>query len=216
MRSNFFVKEFFRSAKANDKVANTVRGNGVVFFLHLLGLDTNGHGNKPHSAAYLENIALVDKGVKEIEKLMEDFYGPDGRTAFIFTSDHGMTDWGSHGAGLPHETETPLVVWGAGVRIHQGSWGLAGSGRQDVEQADIAPLISALLGLPIPVNSVGRLPKNYLNVTENYEFAAVKANFNQVKVQFLQVWNFDILPLHPQLNNLFDFVEARREAAGII
>lgn len=32
--------------------------------------------------------------MKEIVSMLEDFYGNDGKTAFIFTSDHGMTDWG--------------------------------------------------------------------------------------------------------------------------
>ena len=26
--------------------------------------------------------------------LIEDFYDHDGRTSYIFTADHGMTDWG--------------------------------------------------------------------------------------------------------------------------
>jgi len=26
--------------------------------------------------------------------MIENFYGNDGKTAFILTSDHGMTDWG--------------------------------------------------------------------------------------------------------------------------
>lgn len=34
----------------------------------------------------------------------------------MFTSDHGMTDWGSHGAGTEAELATPLVIWGCGVR----------------------------------------------------------------------------------------------------
>ena len=37
----------------------------------------------------------------------------DGQTAYIFTADHGMTDWSSHGAGLPEEMMTPLLAWGA-------------------------------------------------------------------------------------------------------
>jgi len=43
---------------------------------------------------YLENIGLVDAGVAEIVTLMDDFYGHDGKTAYVFTSDHGMTNWG--------------------------------------------------------------------------------------------------------------------------
>lgn len=43
---------------------------------------------------YLDNIALVDTGVAEVVSLIEDFFGYDGRTAYVFTSDHGMTNWG--------------------------------------------------------------------------------------------------------------------------
>lgn len=43
---------------------------------------------------YRENIEVIDKGVKEIEELISEFYNNDNRTAFVYTSDHGMTDWG--------------------------------------------------------------------------------------------------------------------------
>jgi len=35
----------------------------------------------------------IERGIKEIEQLVESYYN-DKRTAYIFTSDHGMTDWG--------------------------------------------------------------------------------------------------------------------------
>jgi len=58
-----------------------------------------------------------------------------------------MTDWGSHGAGDPAETETPFVFFGAGIRKTEFT-------QPDVRlwQIDTAPLISALLGLRIPAN----------------------------------------------------------------
>ena len=86
----------------------------------------------------------VDKRIEEAVNATEDFF-EKGTTAYIFTSDHGMTDWGSHGSGLPSETETPLITCGVGVK--------SSGFRQDVEQASITPLIASLIGIPIPINN---------------------------------------------------------------
>lgn len=93
----------------------------------------------------MENILVVDNGIKQMENLFESFY-KDGKTAYVFTSDHGMTDWGSHGTGSKHETETPFVAWGAGIKRN--------SDPIDINQADITPLMAILIGVAIPVNSV--------------------------------------------------------------
>lgn len=93
---------------------------------------------------YVENMNYVDQRIKEAVNITEYFFG-ENTTAYVFTSDHGMTDWGSHGSGLASETETPLVVWGAGVK--------SSGFRQDVEQASITPLIASLIGIPIPINN---------------------------------------------------------------
>lgn len=42
---------------------------------------------------YLDNISLVDKGIKKVNQLMDNFYN-DKKTAFLFTADHGMSDRG--------------------------------------------------------------------------------------------------------------------------
>jgi len=42
---------------------------------------------------YLENIRVVDKGIERITAIFEDVFD-DGKTAYIFTADHGMTNWG--------------------------------------------------------------------------------------------------------------------------
>ena len=70
---------------------------------------------------FFRNIRLVDAGVRDSFRLLENYWGHDGRTSYIFTADHGMTDWGSHGAGSAHETETPILVWGAGLRPPQSA-----------------------------------------------------------------------------------------------
>ncbi|XP_067001323.2 GPI ethanolamine phosphate transferase 1 isoform X1 [Anabrus simplex] len=169
------VKDFLNKAKSNKTLEAKLHEDKIVFFLHLLGLDTAGHTHKPYSKEYEENIRVVDTGVKEMEQLFENFYQHDNQTAYVFTSDHGMTNWGSHGAGDASETETPLVAWGAGVSgpkptpegtFHSlPSWHLDGLVRRDVRQADIAPLMATLIGIPVPVNSVMILSEELVHLS---------------------------------------------------
>jgi phosphatidylinositol glycan class N len=170
------VKGLFAEASRNATLDAILRQDKLVFFLHLLGLDTTGHAYRPYSKEYLHNIKVVDQGVQDITKLIEDFYNDD-KTAFIFTADHGMSDFGSHGDGHPDNTRTPLITWGSGIakpNIVQDSiapghdelsadWGLDHIQRHDVAQADVAALMAYLVGLSFPVNSVGELPLSYIS-----------------------------------------------------
>uniref|UniRef100_A0A669DAT7 GPI ethanolamine phosphate transferase 1 n=1 Tax=Oreochromis niloticus TaxID=8128 RepID=A0A669DAT7_ORENI len=191
------VKSFFKSAQSNSTLKASLWEDKNVFFLHLLGIDTNGHAHRPMSQEYLDNIGLVDAGLAEVVSIIEDFFDNDGKTAYVFTSDHGMTNWGSHGAGHPSETLTPLVAWGAGVQKAKGvtepqpyndgflqDWKLEHLRRVDVSQADIAPLMASLIGVPIPVNSVGVLPLLYLNNSERFKAESMYTNAIQVLEQF--------------------------------
>lgn len=47
----------------------------------------------------MNNIHTVDTIVKSAESAIENFYGNDGRTAYLFTADHGMSVMGNHGDG---------------------------------------------------------------------------------------------------------------------
>lgn len=184
------VKDFFAAAATNETLNTALREDKVVFFLHLLGLDTTGHSYRPYSKEYLHNIKVVDQGVKEMVELIEGFYADD-RTAFVFTADHGMTDWGSHGDGHPNNTRTPLISWGSGVAtpvLHPDSiapghdeyssdWNLDHVRRHDVAQADVAALMSYLIGAEFPANGVGQLPLNFLsaNIKEKAQASLVNA-----------------------------------------
>uniref|UniRef100_A0A8C6ZML1 GPI ethanolamine phosphate transferase 1 n=1 Tax=Nothoprocta perdicaria TaxID=30464 RepID=A0A8C6ZML1_NOTPE len=170
------VKDFFTSSRNNQTLYSALTEEKVVLFLHLLGIDTNGHAHRPNSREYKENIKKVDEGVKEIASMLENFYGNDGKTAFILTSDHGMTDWGSHGAGHPSETLTPLIAWGAGVNYPQRvasqffedsflqEWKLENFKRLDVNQ--------------------GTLPLDYLNSSAHFKAESMFTNAVQILEQF--------------------------------
>ncbi|KAJ1333573.1 GPI ethanolamine phosphate transferase 1 [Microdochium nivale] len=184
------VKELFADAATNKTLNKALRQDKNIFFLHLLGLDTTGHSYRPYSKEYLHNIQVVDQGVKEIVETIEKFYNDD-RTAFVFTADHGMSDWGSHGDGHPDNTRTPLIAWGSGVAKplifsdtiapghdeYSSDWGLDNVQRHDVAQADVAALMAYLAGVEFPANSVGELPLSFLaaGIREKAEASFVNA-----------------------------------------
>jgi phosphatidylinositol glycan class N len=188
------VKKLFEDAARDEEVNARLRQDRIVFFLHLLGLDTTGHAHRPYSQEYLRNIQIVDQGVQEITDIVNQFYGDD-KTAFIFTADHGMSDWGSHGDGHPDNTRTPLIAWGSGVAkprtVKSGKapghedgfssdWQLDHIYRHDVAQADIAALMAYLAGLEFPVNSVGELPLPFLNATDEQKAKALLVNAKEI------------------------------------
>ena len=188
------VEELFKKAATDPDLDADLRKDKNVFFLHLLGLDTTGHSYRPYSKEYLHNIKIVDKGVAKMTKLIDEFFG-DGKTAYVFTADHGMSDWGSHGDGHPDNTRTPLIAWGSGVmkpRVSKGEqapghedgfshdWGFDRVARHDVNQADIAPLMAYLAGLEFPVNSVGELPLPYIAARPVEQAEATFVNAQQI------------------------------------
>ncbi|KAK8955909.1 hypothetical protein KSP40_PGU005163 [Platanthera guangdongensis] len=153
---------------------------------------------------------------------------------------------GSHGDGHPTNTDTPLVAWGAGIKspkwlshgyqpdnnLHfvdnhkhgmatPSEWGLTGIERVDVNQADIAPLMATLVGLPCPVNSVGELPLQYLQLNKGEEVEAALANTKEILNQFLrksqlkQLSSLKFRPFKPLANystvlgQIEDFISAQ-------
>ncbi|KAJ9114219.1 hypothetical protein QFC22_005671 [Naganishia vaughanmartiniae] len=160
-----------------------------VFFLHLLGLDTTGHGYGPHSK-------VVDGIVKQVEAEIHDFY-KDDLTAFLFTADHGMSNIGNHGDGHPDNTRTPWIAWGSGIRTPlpespsspshdkvSAPWGFSNLQRRDVDQVDLTALMAALSGTQWPGNSVGIIPTDVLRAREGEAARLALGNAMGILEQF--------------------------------
>uniref|UniRef100_T1H0Z8 GPI ethanolamine phosphate transferase 1 n=1 Tax=Megaselia scalaris TaxID=36166 RepID=T1H0Z8_MEGSC len=79
------------SSWTRGKRAELQNEKRLVFFLHLLGLDSAGHIHKPGTPEFYENLHITDRGVLDIYEYFERVF-PDKKTAYVLTSDHGMTD----------------------------------------------------------------------------------------------------------------------------
>lgn len=87
--------ELLENAKTDPALYKKLHSDKIVFFLHLLGLDTNGHSHLPTSEFYLNNIKIVDAGIKKVTEQLKEFYGDD-KTSYVFTADHGMGNRGKN------------------------------------------------------------------------------------------------------------------------
>lgn len=188
------VYSLFENSTSDDDLNREIRQDGNVFFLHLLGTDTAGHSYRPYSIEYYDNIQYTDHEISKLVKYVNEFFN-DEESAFIFTADHGMSDLGSHGDGHPNNTRTPIICWGKGcnkpVEINakdneyllddfemgeMKNWNLDHIKRHDIKQADIAPLMSYLIGLNYPVNSVGELPLSFIDDLESKKIKGLYYN----------------------------------------
>ena len=185
------------TVKSDRILYEILHKNKLSFFLHLESLDDYGHGPGPHSEEYINHIQKLNNEIKNICYKFKQFYGDD-KTAFILTSDHGMSEWKNHGDGDPLNTRTPFLAWGAGIRKAlqnndnkikpvnlnnfntPNNWNLSNIVRQDIEQINIAPLMSALIGVNFPMNSIGFLNENILNTSMSHKAKILYQNIRQL------------------------------------
>jgi ethanolaminephosphotransferase len=94
-------------------------------------------------------------------------------TLFVLCGDHGMNDAGNHGGASAGETSPALLFLSPkfeALGVRQESPVEAFDYLQyyrTVEQADITPTLAGLLGLPIPLNSLGIFIPEFLDMWDS-------------------------------------------------
>lgn len=125
-----------------------------LILIHLDQVDYAGHHEGgPNSSAWNEAAARVDSMIGQITGEL-DF----SQDTLVVVSDHGQIMGGGHGGTETEVLTEPFVMVGAGV--------IPGEYR-NIQMVDVAPTISALLGLNLPASTQGQVLTFMLNLPDS-------------------------------------------------
>jgi hypothetical protein len=106
-------------------------------------VDAAGHARGADSPEYRAAAEIADRALAGVLGHVDLDHD-----AIIITADHGHTHRGGHGGVEPEVLSVPLVMAGAGIA--------PGTTADDARLIDLAPTVSALLGMPAPGHGLGR------------------------------------------------------------
>lgn len=158
-----------------------------VIIGHGLGVDHVGHRvgpDTPTMAAKLEQ--MNDVLTRIVERLDQD-------TLLVVLGDHGMDTRGDHGGDGELETSPGMWIYSKGVPLAGTPWPEfpaslqptaifpgAPVAHRHIQQIDLVPTLSLLLGLRIPFNNLGAVIPELFSRAEEYQ-KALRINAAQVK-----------------------------------
>ncbi|KAJ8552035.1 hypothetical protein K7X08_028478 [Anisodus acutangulus] len=143
-----------------------------VLIAHFLGVDHAGHIFSVDSTEMIEKLDQYNGVLEKVVDVLESQSGPGGlheNTLLLVMGDHGQTINGDHGGGAPEEVETSLFAMSlqkhpssslptetdsSSCRLHMERRKICTS---SIDQLDFAATVSALLGIPYPFGSIGRV-----------------------------------------------------------
>jgi hypothetical protein len=128
-------------------------GPADLVILLVGAVDAAGHAHGGDSPAYRDAAVIADHAIARVLARIDLT-----QDAVIVTADHGHTGRGGHGGVEPEVVAVPLIAAGAGIR--------PGAAALDARLIDVAPTVSALLGLPAPGHGLGRTLTELLALDE--------------------------------------------------
>ncbi|KAL4950566.1 alkaline-phosphatase-like protein [Aspergillus filifer] len=160
--TSFFVSDF---TEVDTNVTRHVpdeltQEDWSALILHYLGLDHIGHKAGPQSSYMVPKQHEMDSIVMQVYKAIETEAHLQS-TLFVLCGDHGMNDAGNHGGSSAGETSPALLFMSPKLQALKTRRESPVDAVNDlqyynvVDQTDITPTLAGLLGLPIPLNSLG-------------------------------------------------------------
>jgi phosphatidylinositol glycan class O len=134
------------------------QGNWDVLIGHFLGVDHVGHRVGPNGDTMKDKLQQMDSVLRTVVDMLDE------DTLLVVLGDHGMDDKGNHGGDSELETAAGLWLYSKGAPLSAGNAGLErytfpgmSSSVRHINQIDLVPTLSLLLGLPIPFNNLGSI-----------------------------------------------------------
>ncbi|KAG9249221.1 hypothetical protein BJ878DRAFT_92250 [Calycina marina] len=130
------------------------RDSWDVMIAHCLGVDHAGHRYGPNHFAMTAKLQQMDVMLRDVVKAL------DKNTLLVVMGDHGMDPKGDHGGESDDEVQAALWMYS-----NKGIFGRTDPAFvtppttakiRPVDQIDLVPTLSLLLGVPIPFNSIGK------------------------------------------------------------
>ncbi|KIK99519.1 hypothetical protein PAXRUDRAFT_131916 [Paxillus rubicundulus Ve08.2h10] len=156
---------------------------------HCLGVDHAGHRVGPDHPVMKAKLEQMNEFLADVVRAMNE------DTLLVLLGDHGMDRAGNHGGDSIFETMSAVWIYSKGVALSAGSTSLPTTilpttvfpgettPHRFIQQIDLVPTLSLLLGLPIPFNSLGSvIPELFnRNVGGSGVQTALELNANQIK-----------------------------------
>lgn len=137
-----------------------------VVLIHLDQVDYAGHHEGgPQSSNWDAAATRTDNMLAEVVSTL-DF----SKDTLVVFSDHGQIDAGGHGGQDPDCLLEPFVMIGAGVNPGQ---------YPDIQMVDVAPTLSALLGINLPASTQGSVQTSMLKLPQDVLTALPSATGDQ-------------------------------------
>ncbi|KAF8879596.1 hypothetical protein BD779DRAFT_1551439 [Infundibulicybe gibba] len=156
---------------------------------HFLGVDHVGHRVGPdHPSMKAKLSQMNDVLTRVVDRLDDD-------TLLVVLGDHGMDRSGDHGGDGVLETSSAMWIYSKGPALAYKSASIPSgllqyttfpgttARHRSIQQIDILPTLSLLLGLPIPFNNLGSvIPEVFWRESSGKDlFRALQINAQQVK-----------------------------------
>jgi len=143
-------------------LTNSTHAHSWDFLIgHFLGVDHVGHRVGPDHPTMLGKQQQMDDVLRRVVDLL------DNDTLLVVLGDHGMDRKGDHGGDGDLEVSAGLWIYSKGPALSSRNPPMSDlphktfpgepSPHRSVQQIDLVPTLSLLLGLPIPFNNLGTI-----------------------------------------------------------